>query len=573
MTEATNTVSGLIRADGDAPPARDDRPGGWRETALAVLPLALLLPFAASAFRIDDPLFIWVAQQIQAHPLDPYGFTVNWYGWPSPMSEVLQNPPLAAYFLALAAALLGWSETALHLAFLLPALAAALGIYRLATRLCAAPLLAAWIALLSPVFLLSSMTVMSDIAMLALWLWAVNLWIIGLDERRETALLASAALTGLAALTKYFAIALVPLLLVYALARRRRLERWALYLLLPVLLLAGYQWWTGRLYGSGMFLNAAAYASTYGREYGRFSAFGTAIAFAFLGGCTASTLLFAPRLWPRRWLLAGLLAAGVLTAAVYSSGALAGFAHIRMTPASLLSLSAQMAVWMVAGVSLLALAADDLRARPGADSLLLALWLAGTLLFAGYLNWSMNGRSLLPLAAPAAVLIVRRLERAAADPATLASAGMIPLALCALLGVLLLQAEGNFADASRQAAARITDKYKPADRRVWFLGHWGFQYYMEQQRAQAMDTRTGARFAVDDVLAIPSVNSNVGSGEPPSWGTYLEFLDLPAARWVSATGYGGGFHSDEYGPVPFAFSQVPPERFAIVGVKPELRGR
>jgi len=39
---------------------------------------AALAPFLNKAFHIDDPLFIWMAQQIAKHPFDHYGFYVNW---------------------------------------------------------------------------------------------------------------------------------------------------------------------------------------------------------------------------------------------------------------------------------------------------------------------------------------------------------------------------------------------------------------------------------------------------------------------------------------------------------------
>ena len=44
---------------------------------LVFVTLAALLPFLAKPFNIDDPLFIWLAHQIQAHPGDPFGFSVN----------------------------------------------------------------------------------------------------------------------------------------------------------------------------------------------------------------------------------------------------------------------------------------------------------------------------------------------------------------------------------------------------------------------------------------------------------------------------------------------------------------
>ena len=97
-----------------------------------------------------------------------------------------ENPPLACYYVALAAGVLGGSEPALHVAFLLPALAAAWGTWRLARRLCPQPLLAALATVCTPVFLVSSTTIMCDVLLLAFWVWAVAFWLEGTDTGART---------------------------------------------------------------------------------------------------------------------------------------------------------------------------------------------------------------------------------------------------------------------------------------------------------------------------------------------------------------------------------------------------
>jgi len=77
---------------------------------LTLVVLAALVPFLSKPFNFDDPLFVWTARQIQAHPGNPYGFQVNWYGSSEAMWGITKNPPLACYYLALAAGILGWSE-------------------------------------------------------------------------------------------------------------------------------------------------------------------------------------------------------------------------------------------------------------------------------------------------------------------------------------------------------------------------------------------------------------------------------------------------------------------------------
>ncbi|HEV2728962.1 MAG TPA: hypothetical protein VGV15_02930, partial [Terriglobales bacterium] len=101
---------------------------------LAASTTLCLLPFASRAFHIDDTLFIWAAQNIAKHPFNPYGFQLTWDSSRLQMSEVTQNPPLASYYMALVGSIAGWSERALHIAFLLPTLALVLGTYRLAQR-------------------------------------------------------------------------------------------------------------------------------------------------------------------------------------------------------------------------------------------------------------------------------------------------------------------------------------------------------------------------------------------------------------------------------------------------------
>src|ERR1051326_8660477 len=73
-------------------------------------------------------------------------------------------------------------------------------------------------------------------------------------------------------------------------------------------------------------------------------------------------------------------------------------------------LAIQLAIWGVSGISLVLLAVLDLKTSRDADSLLLLLWTAGTLLFAGFVNWTTNGRSILPLVVPAGILIARQME-------------------------------------------------------------------------------------------------------------------------------------------------------------------
>jgi 4-amino-4-deoxy-L-arabinose transferase-like glycosyltransferase len=95
------------------------------------------------------------------------------------------NPPLMSYFLAGVASLFGWHEIVLHLAGLAVAFAAAVGIYSLARIWCERPLLATMIAIITPVFLVSSTTLMCDVLMLTFWVWALVIWERALGNERS----------------------------------------------------------------------------------------------------------------------------------------------------------------------------------------------------------------------------------------------------------------------------------------------------------------------------------------------------------------------------------------------------
>ena len=57
------------------------------------------------------------------------------------------------------------------------------------------------------------------------------------------------------------------------------------------------------------------------------------------------------------------------------------------------SVASQLALFAIGGCSVLALTASALWRWRDADSLLLAAWVLGTLIFAGRINWSVNARS------------------------------------------------------------------------------------------------------------------------------------------------------------------------------------
>ncbi len=538
------------------------------ETLAAWVPVAVFvvcyLPFLGKPFHIDDPMYIWAARQIQAHPLDFYGFSVNWHGTTTPMVEAMQNPPLVSYYIAAAAAVVGWSEVGLHLAMLLPAIGVVLGTYHLARRLSAAPLEAALAGAFTPAFFVSSTTVMCDVLTLCAWVWAVLLWMRGLESRRPSLFAASAALVAVAALTKYVGIALIPLLLAYTALKERRRAAATLWLCIPLAALLGYEWFTRRIYGRGLILDAASYANDVRRGGGWAGAVRLATGLAFTGGSYLTALFYAPRLWSRRGWAVGLAITAAVATVLLAARTIGTFPLVD-DDGLRWPIVAQYALLVALGTSVVALAVTDLAAARDADSALLLLWVLGTMVFAIRVNWSINVRSLLPMMPAIAVLLVRRVARQGRVPLDARPARRAwPVIAGAVASIAIGYADLRMAATARDGARWAASVLSRENRAVWFQGHWGFQYYAEQFGLRAVDlVQTIAN--PGDAVVIPGSNTNVFE-LPPAAATQRAETDFYPLAWLTTLGLpvGASFYSDVWGPLPFALGRVQSETYKIL---------
>jgi 4-amino-4-deoxy-L-arabinose transferase-like glycosyltransferase len=554
----------------DETPAAKAPGGGFaRDTfALVVLTavtLACLCPFLGKAFHIDDPLFIWCGKHIVSEPGNFYHFTVNWSGKTEPMAQVTQNPPLASYYLALVGMLLGWGEISLHVGFLLWALAAIWGTYLLARRFCAHPLAAALVTVTAPVFLVSGTSVMCDTMMLALWVWALVFWTGGLASDGALKLCLGAVLMAACGLTKYFGFALVPLALVYAVMERRKFGRWLACLLVPIAVMVLYELLTRKLYGRGSLFDAFNYAQNQGAGGDLVSKILTVLSFS--GGSVIILLLAPPLLWGWRGFI-GACVVAILLGAYFVARKMAGHVSTLDSGSVRWLLVIQAAIFATAGLVLIILATVDLLEQRSAESVLLFFWMAGTFAFVCVACWQVSARYLLPMLPAAAILLVRRLEfRQRLDTGKLIGPLRAPLGFSLIIALMVTWADASLADTARTAAFSIQQKAGATAHTVWFEGHWGFQYYMEKQGAKAVDF-WHMPFAAGDAVVLPTDNSRVY--KPPKDGLepWFEYEGV-TVKWLTTMNQscGAGFYSDDWGPLPYAFGRVPPEKYVVLRMK------
>ncbi len=529
---------------------------------LAAVALACLLPFLGKAFHVDDPMYIWAAEQVVAAPANFYGFDVNWHAFFEPNWVANKNPPLIAFWLAGVSRVVGWSEPALHLAMLVPLGALLLGVYALGRRLTSSPLAVGLVLLSLPVVLVSSSTVMSDVLMLSLWCGAVWFWMRGVDDASPGLLVAAGVLMGLAPLAKYFGVALIPLLSAWALARRAPTRLWLPPLAIPVAMIGGYDLYMRALYGWSPLLDITGYALSYAPGRERYAGLERGIVgLCFIGGCTLPVLFAGPWLWSRRG--AAALAAAVVAATV-AAPALGSLGRLPLVDESgaRWDLAIHIGVFGVAGLHVLGLGALDAWRRRDADALLLALWLGGTWFFATFTNWTTTARSLLPAAPAAALLLVRALElREPGRALVRRPALLVPVALGLVAGLIVTQGDVALAGSARTAARELVARH--GDARIVFQGAWGFQWYMQQLEGERLRI-DGMQLHPGDVVFTPDTNTNLVV-LPPEILSGVEVAEFPAARLATtlSRARGAGFYAALWGPLPFVFGPVPVERYRV----------
>lgn len=210
---------------------------------LLVLAVVLLLraPFLNQAIQGDDINYLAAAQHAQIDPAHPLNMKYVFLGELVDM-EGHPHPPLNAWFLGLLLALFGdIREVPFHAAYVLFSMIAAVAMWSLAKRFSPHPVWATLLFLATPAFVINGNSLESDIPFLAFWMAGAALFVGAVGARAKARATVAAVFLGLAAMTAYQAAFLTPILAVYAwLFARRSKAAWAV-VLVPPIVIAGWQ--------------------------------------------------------------------------------------------------------------------------------------------------------------------------------------------------------------------------------------------------------------------------------------------------------------------------------------------
>jgi hypothetical protein len=182
---------------------------------LILLALLYTLLNAIKPLQVDDAAYYYYAAHIAQHPLDPYGFEIYWYQVPEPANGVLA-PPVSLYWWSAAIRLFG-ERPFLWKLWLLPfSLLLIFALHRLARRF-AQGLEMQFVVLtvFSPAFL-PSLNLMLDVPAAALGLTALTLFFRASDSCWVWRAAGAGLIAGLAMQTKYTAVLAHVAMLLYS---------------------------------------------------------------------------------------------------------------------------------------------------------------------------------------------------------------------------------------------------------------------------------------------------------------------------------------------------------------------
>ncbi len=424
---------------------------------LGAVALAMTLLNALKPLHIDDPFIHDVASRIVETPADPYGFDIFWTQWPQPVFEEL-TPPVVPYWWSIAMGAFGDRPFVWKLWMYPFALLFCIALHSVLRRF--APEIALPLVLMtagSPGFL-PSINFMQDVPALALGLTGLALYLRAAERGRIPLAIGAGLVCALAAQTKFTALTVPVVILAHGLIFRRRNLALAT-VATAAILFCGWEGWMTLRYGQGMFAGQLGSDLFWYRRSAMF------LPLIRLVGALAP--------------LVAVVAAGAAgirgSARVGSVAVVAGFASLTLAPlgAPLFTLFG-----IICGLIFAAVAARILSVGADRTAWFVVLWVmievAGFFATAPFPAVRRVLALLVALSVMVGYFASRRSEKLRFG------GGVVwPVAASVLLGLAVFSVDRLEATAQRDAAIVTADRVRAGepDARIWFLGHWGFQYY------------------------------------------------------------------------------------------------
>ena len=514
-----------------------------RSAPAILLATAILLPFLGKAFTIDDTVFLFEARHAVTDPLHPTAFEMAWNVRPERISAIVPTGPVMAWLLV-PAVLSGHPEQVAHLVQILWLWVAIIGTVGLALRLGVPSAWSAGAGLLvgiAPAVLGMAGTAMPDVPAMALGAAGLQQLLAWRQDQRWRQAAAAALLLGLAPLARTHLVLLLGVGTflvvgdVFSVAgwRAGPWTRWLPVIAAPLLTVGVTFLTRDPEPGARSIAGAAAGLSSMEKFVPNLLAFAVhwSLALPF-------ALPWAVVRW--RSVLAHPL---TITGATAGAVVLLRIAHPGSTP------------WLLAPVIGLSVAAiadalvDASRRRDGIQ-LTLGLWLLLALPAAIYVH--LPAKYLLVSAPAAAILVARAM---ASSPRIGRPALAVATAASALLGIAILRADTAFAELGREAARTLIAPEVASGRRVWYVGHWGFQWYAEEAGARFFPIEPPYPQQGDLVVSCVNCEPHIEPDQMDALVLVRRIRHTEPGGRVADKSSNAGFFSSSWGYLPWAWGR------------------
>jgi len=504
--------------------------------------VCMFTPFINKAYHIDDTLFLRSAEQILKNPLRPYDVMINWFGIDQSLFSANKNPPLVSYILAFLGKIGGFGEKYIHTVFSLFPLGGAIFMYLLARKLSGNALFITLLLIASPCFWVSGTNIMCDSALLFFALGSVLFYINGEEKGNAVLILLSMIFLGCAALTKYIGVGFIPLLIIYQILRKRRYYN-MLYFLIPIGIFWLWNMHGYRCYGMSHFLISCLYKKP--AFMGELMAQLTLV-MIYISACLVSPIIYSLRL-DKLHILS--LAFGILIYIV----AYPYFIAIYKTVSTAESIFIIILTWF--SIYIIFKSAENPGIAKEPLKILTYLWFYGMLVFITLFNWTVAARNILIMAPPALFLYADSNNKIR---------NYIALAAVFIISFMVTSTDYDYANIYKDFAKKVR-KHAPYNE-VYFVGHWGFQYYMEREGYKPIREGMAVPKEGYSFIVVPTNVSNMLVIDQSVMKTELLKKIVYDNRFgviLINSKKKAGFYSTVFGMFPYVFLEEPLEEFSI----------
>jgi hypothetical protein len=461
-----------------------------------LLTALVTLANAVKPVAVDDTAYLLYARHIANNPTNPYGFTHFWWSKPEPAMGVLA-PPVVPYWLATGIRLVGESPPLLKL-WMFPfvlvlawALRAFLVRFARGAEDFALPLL-----MLSPA-ILPTVNLMLDVPAVALALASVEVFIRSVERRSWRLALSAGIVAGLAMQTKYTAFVAPAVIAWYGLTHRRF---WFATVAAgsAIAVFTGWELWLVEKYGQSHFWFHATASAGSRMGDNRLLSFANekfnlipGLVGQF-GGLAVGVGLLAGWMWrfPRRYLICATVAWSL------GFGLIVFLPHRWLTPERGVGFTRMF--WLVSGWTaigavlgcasmLLFRVKKGLGFRLNAESFFLVGWLLLEIGAALALTPFPAARRVIGITLVGGLLAARAASRIAhARPERLPPWWALAFGIAIGIAVAAIDVWDAFPEKVCAERAAEVVRERPDGSTVWFVGHWGFQYYCDRAGMQPL---------------------------------------------------------------------------------------